>query len=125
MPQTYTVQRGDTLFALARKFGVTVAAIVAANNIVNANLIRTGQVLTIPDSIARPPTPPSPPPPQRPTPPPTGSPSVVSYTVLGGDTLSAIALKFGVTVDAIVKANNISDPRRIRPGQVLVIPAKN
>ena len=69
MPQTYTVQRGDTLFALARKFGVTVAAIVAANNIANANLIRTGQVLTIPDPIVPPSTPPAPVPPPKQTPP--------------------------------------------------------
>ena len=75
MPQTYTVQKGDTLFALARKFGITVAAIVAANNIANANLIRTGQVLTIPDPVARPPTPPSPPPP--PPPPPVTPPTPV------------------------------------------------
>ena len=53
---------------------------------------------------------------------PTGGASAVMYTVQGGDTLSGIARKFGVTVDAIVKANNISDPSRIRPGQVFIIP---
>ena len=87
MPQTYTVQSGDTLFALARKFGVTVAAIVAANHIANANLIRTGQVLTIPDPVVRPPAPPlpprrpSPPPPPVPAEPPPAPPPIPTETV--------------------------------------------
>jgi len=49
-PTTCTVQSGDTLYAIARKFGVTVAALSAANNISNPSLIKPGQVLTIPKS---------------------------------------------------------------------------
>ncbi len=45
---TYTVQAGDTLFGIARKFGVSVPAIRAANNLANPNLIKPGQVLKIP-----------------------------------------------------------------------------
>jgi len=44
---TYTVQSGDTLYAIANKFGTTVAALTAANNIDNPNLIQVGQVLVI------------------------------------------------------------------------------
>ena len=44
----YIVQRGDTLFAIATRFGVTVAALTAANGISNPNLIFVGQPLTIP-----------------------------------------------------------------------------
>ncbi len=44
---TYTVQSGDTLYAIAVKYGTTVQAISAANNIANPNLIRVGQVLKI------------------------------------------------------------------------------
>jgi LysM repeat protein len=45
------------------------------------------------------------------------------YTVQEGDTLGAIAEQFGVTVDAIVQANSITDPNLIIPGETLIIPA--
>lgn len=47
-PRVYIVQRGDTLSGIARKFNTTVAALVAANQIVNPSLIRVGQKLIIP-----------------------------------------------------------------------------
>jgi lysozyme len=46
--RTYTVQPGDTLYAIAIKFSTTVPALVAANNIANPNLIQVGQVLVLP-----------------------------------------------------------------------------
>jgi lysozyme len=46
--QTYTVQRGDTLYSIAIKFGTTVPQLVSANNIANPNLIQVGQVLVLP-----------------------------------------------------------------------------
>jgi lysozyme len=46
--QTYVVRPGDTLYAIAVKYGITVDAISAANNISNPNLIQVGQVLKIP-----------------------------------------------------------------------------
>ena len=45
------------------------------------------------------------------------------YTVQSGDTLTGIASKYGVTVDAIVAANNLSDRSVIFAGQVLTIPS--
>ena len=45
-----------------------------------------------------------------------------TYTVQRGDTLAEIALEFGVTLDALARANNILDVNRIEVGQVLVIP---
>lgn len=50
------------------------------------------------------------------------TPNAEPYTVLGGDTLSAIARKFGLTVAALVAENQIENPSLIRPGQVLKIP---
>ena len=46
----------------------------------------------------------------------------VTYTVQVGDTLSEIAARFGVTLAALIEANDITDPRLIRPGRVLIIP---
>ena len=53
------------------------------------------------------------------TPPPR---AVITYTVRAGDTLAKIAAEFGVTIEAIVEANDIEDPSLISVGQVLVIP---
>ena len=46
-----------------------------------------------------------------------------TYTIMPGDTLTKIAAKFNTTVDALVKANNISNPDLIIAGQTLKIPA--
>jgi len=78
---------------------------------------------------AQPAQPATPPPaqPAPPTPPPAASPAPAgetTYTVKGGDTLFAIARKFGVTAQDISKANNITNPSLIKPGQVLKIPKK-
>src|SRR5918912_2765366 len=48
-----------------------------------------------------------------------------TYTVKAGDTLSGIAALFGVSVDDIVRANNIADPNRLSEGQTLTIPARS
>jgi LysM repeat protein len=108
---TYTVVRGDTLSSIARRFNVTTQALVEANNIVNPNLIYVGQVLTIPDGST---------PPPAPTPPPATPDQ--NYTVRAGDTLTRIAVRFGVTVSQIMAANNLTNPNFIYVGQVLVIP---
>ncbi|MDE3089575.1 MAG: LysM peptidoglycan-binding domain-containing protein [Chloroflexota bacterium] len=79
-------------------------------------------VITPPVVVQPPAPPPQPPTPPAPQPP---APSAQTYTVQSGDTLYAIARKFGVTVDSIVKANNIANANLIKPGQVLTIPAKN
>lgn len=54
------------------------------------------------------------------TPGPAGQP--IKYKIKSGDNLSSIAAQFGVTVDDIVKANNIADPNQIYEGQEIIIP---
>jgi LysM repeat protein len=100
----YTVQRGDTLYSIARRYGTTVQAIAQANGILNPAYIYAGQVLCIPSGGAPPPV--------------TGG----YYTVQRGDTLYSIARRYGTSVWAIAMANNISNPSLIYPGQALLIP---
>ncbi|ANU27648.1 polysaccharide deacetylase [Planococcus versutus] len=107
----YTVKSGDTLYSIAKKYNVTVKALAKANNITNYNLIRVGQVLTIPGKTPSPPvTPPAP---------------SAKYTVKAGDTLYSIARTYKVTVSALAKANNITNYNLISVGQVLKIPGKS
>lgn len=108
---TYTVQSGDTLGGIARQFGTTIAELVRLNNLTNPDALQVGQKLTVPGS--------------------GGSGGAVtvpsagqgkSYTVQRGDTLLSIARRFGLTVKQLQDANNIANPDRIYPGQVLTIP---
>jgi len=108
---TYVVQRGENLYRISVKFGVSMAALAQANYIVNPDRIYAGQVLCIPGSGYPPPPPPPPPPGQ-----------CIYYTVKLGDTLGSIAIKYGTTVSAIQRANNIRNPNVIYAGQVLCIP---
>ena len=100
---TYTVKPGDTLSKIARKYGTTVSNIVSLNpSIKNPNLIYPGEIFTIKQSDNE---------------------NVTStvYTVVRGDTLSEIALKYDTTVSNLVKLNNISNPNLIYPGQKIII----
>ncbi|GMQ77962.1 MAG: hypothetical protein BMS9Abin02_0454 [Anaerolineae bacterium] len=120
---TYVIQPGDTLFAIARNFGVSVQAIAAANNIVNPNLIYAGQTLTIPDSSTSAPPPSEVPPTATPSPPVDPPPSTATtYTIQRGDTLLRIAAIHGVSLQALIQANNLANPNLIFAGQVLSIP---
>ena len=182
-PSDYEVQPGDTLSAIAQRFGTTVEELAAHNNIQDPNMIQPGQRLFIPrvqrtGSPLGNPTPFNPsarldpsqvddqrgtpavtdaqgnviatgPPPPQPNgwpipqgdgsvpapnkspyagmiqPPRTGSEGIAggqSYTVQAGDTLGAIAAKFGTTVQAIAQANGIQDPNMIQAGSTLTIP---
>jgi len=106
---TYKVKTGDTLYSIARKFGVSIQALMAANHIANPNYIRVGQILIIPNPSA------------TPGPTPTGQPTT-TYVVKPGDTLWSLARRFGTSVEAIARANNIVNPNRIYVGQRLTIP---
>jgi len=100
--QLYVVQRGDTLWDIARRFGTTVQAIMSANNLTSTT-IYVGQRLIIPGYT------------------PSPGPGQV-YIVQRGDTLSGIAYRFGTTVQAIMAANNLTSTT-IYVGQRLIIPS--
>ena len=101
---TYAVVAGDTLGTIATRFGTSVESLVSINHIADRDLIFVGQRLTVP--AARPPAPAAPP-------------HVARYTVRAGDTLGAIAARFGTSVAALVADNNIADPDRIDTGEEL------
>jgi GH25 family lysozyme M1 (1,4-beta-N-acetylmuramidase) len=112
-PKKHTVAAGDSFESIANKYGVTVRELVTAN----PQLLKTGEQLTVPVPVAIP----------------SedggdsgsdggGTSSPRTYTVQAGDTLYAIAIKFGTTVAAIANANNITNPNQISVGQVLIIP---
>ena len=111
---TYRVVSGDTLSGIALRFGTNLNSIVQANpQITNPNLIFVGQEIEVPTGDTPAPVPPPV------DPPPTGG---QSYTVQPGDTLSAIASRFGTTAVAIAQANGISNINLIFVGQQLIIP---
>ncbi|MDC2829613.1 LysM peptidoglycan-binding domain-containing protein [Limosilactobacillus mucosae] len=107
---TYTVKAGDTLSGIASRFSTSSSTLASLNSISNPNLIYVGQVLKVSAGATNSSS--------------TSSASntattVSSYTVKSGDTLSAIAAKYGTTYQALASANSISNPNDIYVGQVI------
>ncbi|MCG8641348.1 MAG: LysM peptidoglycan-binding domain-containing protein [Desulfobacterales bacterium] len=96
----YTIKRGDSLFKIAQRYGVTVNAIVNANpEITNPASIFPGQVITIPETAGQ------------------------VYTVRPGDSLYRIGRRFGTSINSILAANpQITNPNALFIGQQIRIP---
>ncbi|MBE2193402.1 MAG: LysM peptidoglycan-binding domain-containing protein [Anaerolinea sp.] len=120
-PVYHTVQRGENLFRISLRYGVTVSAIQQANRLSNPNLIYVGQVLLIPapGTVPVPPTATTSTPVPVPTQP---AGQVVEYIVKPGDWLAKIARDFKTTVAAIAQENKITNVNLIYVGQKLRIP---
>lgn len=107
MPQAYfgtvahTVVAGDTLYGIARKYNSTVHNILKFNTVPNPDLIRIGQIITVPLS----------------------PPEALIYTVKSGDSVYSIAKKHGTSMSNIEKYNYLSPPFIIYPGQQLAVTA--
>lgn len=97
---TYYVQAGDTLSAIASKFGTTVSSLVSLNHISNPNVIYVGQKIYVGEASQG---------------------QSNAYTVHAGDTLSGIAAKFGTTWKALAQKNGLANPNVIYVGQTLTI----
>ncbi|MDT8307158.1 MAG: LysM peptidoglycan-binding domain-containing protein [Anaerolineae bacterium] len=123
--ETYVVQRGDSVYKIARRFGTTVQALAAANNLSNPSALRVGQVLRLvaADSAAAAATPAATPTPVQAHPAGSGDSapdaSGETYTVQRGDSLYKIARRFGTTTQALAAANNLSNPSALQVGQIL------
>ena len=94
---TYTVQKGDSLYSIAREFNTTAQEIKSLNNLEN-NLLSIGQELKIPafQSLE------------------------TTYTVEKGDSLYSIARKYGTTVDKLKQLNNLTS-NLLNIGQILIV----
>jgi N-acetylmuramoyl-L-alanine amidase len=118
----YTVVRGDTMSGIAKKYKVTTAAILKANKLTWSSVIYPGQKITIPGTTTTTPKPPvvvDDPGTDTPT-----GPVVVNGTHLikAGDTLSSIAKKYGISLQALLTANKLTASSTIYAGKSLVIP---
>lgn len=101
----YKVKKGDSLSAIAQRFGTTYQKIASDNGIKDPNVIFPNQVLKIYGSGT----------------PAQTQPTETYYTVKKGDTLSGIASKYGTTYQKIASDNGIANPNLIYAGQKLVI----
>ena len=110
---TYKVRKGDSVYRIARNFGVSVNEIQEHNDIGGSNVIKPGQKLLIPRDAVKLASPPSPREVSRS--------NRLEHVVRRGDTLHGIAKAYGVRVDEIVKWNGLRSARLIRPGQRLLI----
>jgi len=101
--RSHTVQKGETLYAIARRYDVSVEALMSLNGIADAGKLFVGMKLTIPGG-------------------PDSDPGPLEYVVKKGDTLYGIAKAHGVAVADIVKASGMTTTT-IKIGQTLRIPA--
>ncbi len=99
----YVVRAGDTFSGIAELYGIEESELAQLNVGVNVNFLVVGQALVVPAV-------PSPPASQQ------------NYTVRRGNTLNDIALRFGVSIEDLARANNITETSILDVGQVLIIP---
>ncbi|CAN5375023.1 hypothetical protein BH10ACT7_BH10ACT7_02570 [soil metagenome] len=110
-PATYRVSAGDTISDIAGRYGLSTASVLALNGLGWSSLIFPGQELkltsdgTIPEPVAQ-----------------AAPVSSGRYTIVAGDTISAIAARFGVSTLSVLSANGLGWASIIYPGQTLAIP---
>jgi len=113
-PIVYTVKAGDNLWNISRKYGVSVEVIIDVNNLRDKDLLSLGQKLEIPaigggvsNSKQK----------QEPT--------IITYTVVKGDTLWSISRRYDVKMNTIISTNNLKEISRLSIGQKLKLPITN
>lgn len=113
--RSHQVRAGDTLLGLAKRYGVSAAAIAEQNGIGTKQVIRVGQTLEIPNggagraqASAEEPK----------------APKLVTHEVTKGESLGLIAKRRGLSVTELAKANGLDNKASLKIGQKLVIPQK-
>jgi len=94
---TYIIKKGDTLYSIARKFGIPVETLYQANGLNAQSKLDIGQTIRVP------------------------IPKEHLYTVKPGDTAWRISKRYGMTVETLCEINNLSDPSKLYVGQVLIL----
>jgi N-acetylmuramoyl-L-alanine amidase len=125
-PAHYTIKRGDTISAIAARYNTTTDKLLKLNKLSRSSIIYPGQVIklrgssididpvsNVDESDDPPSTPPTSAPPAAPN---------STYTIKSGDTVTSIAARFGLTVDAILQANGLTRSSIIYAGRTLTIP---
>ena len=106
----YKVVSGESLSSIAMKYGLTYQELAKYNNIEDPNYILEGQVIKIPIDTVKEEN--------------NENNGSNEHTVVSGETLSEIAQKYGVSVEDLLKVNDISDPNYIEVDQIIKIPSK-
>lgn len=120
----HVVKRGENTFRIALRYGLTIADIARANGLANATLISVGQELTIPGCGNQTPTP------SVPAGDATGGGlgetggTCGEHLIQPGENLYRIALRYGVTMNALRNVNSLSNVNVIKAGDVMIIPCQ-
>jgi N-acetylmuramoyl-L-alanine amidase len=109
---TYRVRPGDTISEIARRAGTSERAVLAANGMRTAAMIRVGQDLTLPSLTTA----------RTRDAAPKRSVRPVLHVVRPGDTLGQLALTYGVPLARVLRANRLTTESVIRPGQKVLLP---
>ena len=107
---SHQVQKGETLYSISRKYGISVGELCSANNISTSSVIKTGQNLKIPTKNLS----------EKSTT--EKVEKTDTYIVKKGDTLYGIAKRFGVSVETLTIMNKMSGSKTIKVGQTLIVP---
>ncbi|MFJ4996582.1 LysM peptidoglycan-binding domain-containing protein [Microbacterium sp. NPDC088619] len=116
---THTVAAGDTVFSIAQRHGTSVDAVLAANGLTRASVIYPGQQLLLSGASGSAPSPVA----VAVTAPAPVAAGGQTHAVAAGDTLFAIAKKYGTTVAQLYAMNGLASGAIIYPGQTLTVAA--
>lgn len=100
----YTVKSGDTLYSISRSYNIELDALMSINGIDDVRNLKVGQTLEIPDQS---------PPDYR----------LSDYEILVGDTLFSISRRTGMSMEELLRINNIQEDSIIKPGQIIRVRA--
>jgi lipoprotein YgeR len=94
---TYTLQRGDTLYSVSRKFRVPLDELLRANSVTDPSSLKAGTRIEIPQAWGE-------------------------YRVVKGDTLYSVARRFSITVTELRRINSLAADHVLRVGETMRVP---